>query len=186
MEEWKEIESKGVPLFISTLGRVKAPERQTEYTRVRSGKEQTFIATIKERFPSVHLDMRGYPEVRLLHDGKRKHHHIHQMVAKAFCPGYEPSLTVNHINGIKTDNRVENLEWISLAANTEHQWATGLVDLRGEAHPGAILTSKRVYYIRKLLRQGIPAHTIAIVAGVSSSLIDLIRDGKRWAQDLDA
>lgn len=106
---------------------------------------------------------------------------VHRLVGMAFVPGYEDGLTINHINGIKTDNRPENLEWVSLARNTQHQWETGLVDLRGEGQPGHKLTSKQVVYIRRLLAQGVPAHTLAVIAGVSDSLMALIRDGKRWA-----
>lgn len=114
--------------------------------------------------------------------GKRIKHLLHRLVAMAFVQGFQEGLTVNHIDGNKLNNSPENLEWVSLARNTQHQWESGLVDLRGEANPGAKLTSKRVIYIRRLLSQGIAAHTLAVVAGVSPSLIQLIADGKRWPQ----
>lgn len=69
---------------------------------------------------------------------------------------------------------------MSLARNSQHQWECGLVDLRGEAHPGAKLSSKQVVYIRRLLAHGVAAHTLAVIAGVSDSTIAFIRDGKRW------
>jgi len=99
----------------------------------------------------------------------------------AFVEGYEEGLTINHIDGNKHNNHPSNLEWISLAQNTKHEWQTGLVNLRADNAPGKKLTSKRVLYIRKLLNLGISAHTISVVADVSCSTICLIQKGKRWA-----
>lgn len=120
--------------------------------------------------------------VAAMKHGKRVKHTLHRLIGIAFVSGYRDDLTINHINGEKLDNRIENLEWVSLARNTQHQWETGLVDLRGEKNPGSKLTSKQVIYIRELLAKGIAAHTLAVIAGVSSSTIDMIRDGKRWPE----
>lgn len=181
MEDWKTIDSKGITLIVSNTGKVRVPSRETTYTRTRNGKTKTFSARLKEQDIAPQVMKTGYIEVSLRLNGVRTRHLVHRLVALAFCPGYQDGLCVNHINGVKTDNRAENLEWVSLARNTQHAWETGLVNTRGDNQPSAKLTSKRVAYIRKLLNMGISAHTIAIVAGVSNSLIDLIRDGKRWA-----
>lgn len=138
-------------------------------------------SAFKERNLSPYITKSGYMEVAAMKDGKRIKVSVHRLIGMAFVNGYSDELTINHINGIKTDNRIENLEWVSLSRNSEHAWETGLVNLHGENQPGAKLTTKRVVYIRKLLKQGIPAHTIAIIAGVSSSTIDLIKNRERWA-----
>lgn len=123
----------------------------------------------------------GYLYVGVMVDGVRKKHLVHRLVARAFVPGFQEGLTVNHINGVKTDNRPENLEWVTLAENSRLEWETGLVDLRGDKHPGRKLSSQRVRAIRSLLSSGIAANKLAVVAGVSASTIYLIRDGKRWS-----
>lgn len=180
MEIWKTITERGITLEVSNLGKIRVPARTHTYTRVRDGKTQTISRTRKatEIAPQPHHT--GYQEIGFRIDGERSRFMVHRLVASAFVPGFEPGLCVNHINGIKTDNRAENLEWVSLSRNTQHAWETGLVDLRGESQPTHKLTSKQVVYIRKLLQQGIAPHTLGVIAGVSEAIIYLIRDGKRW------
>ena len=62
----------------------------------------------------------GYLRVRIL----GKNCKIHRLVAKAFIPNLENKPHVNHINGIKTDNRVENLEWCTISENAIHHYRT--------------------------------------------------------------
>jgi hypothetical protein len=94
---------------------------------------------------------------------------VHRLIAMAFVDGYSEGLTVNHINGNKLDNRPENLEWITRANNTKHEWETGLVDLRGENAPNHKLTQKQVMHIRKALRLGVSANSLAIISNVNPS-----------------
>lgn len=181
MEVWKEVEAKGLKWLVCSDGRVKTPAHSCTYTRTRDGKTQTMTSNFKESIATPCKTRNGYLDVSIRNNNKRMHCLVHRLVGIAFVPGYQDGLTINHINGDKLDNRVENLEWVSLARNTQHQWETGLVDLRGEKQPGSKLTSKQVVYIRRLLSQDVSAHTLAIIAGVDPHTITLIRDGKRWA-----
>lgn len=69
-----------------------------------------------------------YKTVNLIKDGRPVARKIHRLVAQAFIPNPENKLTVNHIDGDKLNNRVENLEWATLQENAWHAWETGLCD----------------------------------------------------------
>ena len=69
----------------------------------------------------------GYKCVSLWQEGRNGVFSVHRLVAMTFIPG-DISLSVNHINGKKDDNRVENLEWCTLSDNSKHQWRTGLAE----------------------------------------------------------
>ena len=75
---------------------------------------------------SPSLNNSGYLTVNVGPKRKRAGKGVHRLVARAFVDGYAPGLDVNHINGIKTDNRAENLEWCSRSRNIRHSFELGL------------------------------------------------------------
>jgi hypothetical protein len=171
---------KGVEWGVREDGAIFSDNKVILCTRVRNGTKQTYQHKRKSQQISPCKTKSGYLEVSTKSNGKRVKALVHRLVGIAFVKGHKEGLTINHINGIKIDNRPENLEWVSLSKNTKHQWEIGLVDIRGEKHPNSKLTSKQVIYIRRLLDKGIPAYQLAVISGVSSSLINLIRRNKRW------
>lgn len=64
----------------------------------------------------------GYLTVDFNKNRRRIHRYIHRLVAQTFIPNPENKCDVNHINGVKTDNRVENLEWATRSENMKHSF----------------------------------------------------------------
>jgi len=180
-----EIHEKGAVWVVSESGEIFTKDRTLTINRKRLNKNQQYQRTEKGIKLNPHLSQSGYLIVSQKANGKRPKVFVHRLIGMAFVDGYKPELSINHINGIKTDNRPENLEWVTLSENTKHQWSSNLVNLRGEDHPSHKLTQKQVIHIRKALQKGISANSLSIIANVSPSLIYLIEKGKRWASIVD-
>lgn len=181
MERWVTIDwLEGFKGMLEVSDHARA--RRVSYRYETTGRWGTLhTATKPDKVISSYVEKNGYATVAIQVDGKRKKFQLHHLVARAFCEGYEPTLCVNHINGIKTDNRPANLEWVTRAQNTKHAWSTGLVNLRGEMAPGHKLTSGKVRIIRRLLRLGASANELAVLVDVDAKTITGIRDGTKWA-----
>lgn len=115
MEEmWKDIEGYEGLYQVSSLGRVKSLERL-----VKNNKKGGF-RLIKEKVLSLCSSGRKYYYVTLNKGFSRQKVYIHRLVAEAFLPNPENKPCIDHINTIKTDNRIENLKWVTAHENTQN------------------------------------------------------------------
>jgi len=96
-----------------------------ENGRVWSSKRSIFLK---------HSSNKGYQFVQLYKNGKGENILVHRLVALAFIPNPENKKTVNHKNGNKADNRLQNLEWNTQAENAQHSWKMGLQIYSEAAH----------------------------------------------------
>ena len=150
-EIWKDVPGYEGHYQVSNLGRVKSFKRG------------------KERMLKPGLGSKGYYLVVLWKGGEVKTHTIHRLVIRAFWG--ESKLDVNHKNGVKTDNRLENLEYCTKSENIQHAYDTDLIDKK--------LTRACVERI-KYEHQGMTQQSIAEIYGITRQLVSQIRSGKTW------
>lgn len=110
MIEWLDVVGYEKTYMISNTGLLKSLKRNTAH----------------ERIMKPQIDKGGYVYFNLTKDGIRKSKKAHRLVAEAFIPNPDNKYSVNHINGNKQDNRVENLEWATMAEQASHAVETGL------------------------------------------------------------
>ena len=123
----------------------------------------------------------GYLRVELCSNGKCRKFLVHRLVMLAF--NGESDLTVNHINGIKDDNRLENLEYCTQSENSKHAFKIGLkVAMKGEINPMCKLTDEDVKEIkRELLNYKLGMYKVLSERyGVTKENIGMIRRNKTW------
>lgn len=114
----------------------------------------------------------------MCYGGWDKKEKIHRLVALTYIPNPDNLPQVNHKNGIKTDNRVENLEWCTARENFMHAIEIGL-NVRNPA-PGAKLTPEQVLEIRHKYAVGNTKKSLMLEYSVSRETIRDIVSGKRW------
>ena len=129
-----------------------------------------------------------YLHVDLSKGDRKRRFRIHRLVASSWIgPPPTKRHVVNHLNGIKADNRVKNLEWCTPRQNNAHARSVGLWrpgTSSGEKNGRSVLTRKQVDAIR-LVKGRIGQREIAAMVGVARSLIQRIHQGKAWASQSD-
>lgn len=150
-EEW-EVVKEAPEYSISNLGRIWSRKRDRFLNNKR-------------------LDSKGYPHVTL-YDGKPKRFKVHKLVAIYFIGERPEGFTINHIDGIKTNNSWLNLEYLTNKQNCIHAYKNGMVKRK--------LEIEDVKKIRRLHKKGCTQVMIAGLFNVCSSHISRIVAKKNW------
>lgn len=126
----------------------------------------------------------GYYLVDLRHNRKSYTRQVHRIIATLFIPNPGGLETVNHKNGNKQDNSVDNLEWMSRLDNVRHAWETGLAKPRyGTSNPANVYTEEQIHSVCALLEIGeMTNKDIALHCGVNVTLIRDIKFRNKWKQ----
>lgn len=172
-EEWKLLPDWSA-YEVSSLGRVR---------RCLPG-NGTWVGRVLR--PNRHRQ--GYLLYRLMQDGLQRDVLGHILVAEAFLGGTPMGMECNHVNGVKDDNRIENIEVITHSQNMRHADRNGLRDPhkpnlknRGSSNGMARLTETDVALIKRALSRNEHVAQIALQFGVAVHCISKIRNGTRWS-----
>ena len=167
-EEWQGI-TDFPDYAVSNMGRLK---RITEGFNTKAG-------LIMSQSPNE----KGYLMVSLPDgNGKRRTRKVHLLVLAAFIGPRPPGKEGNHQDKIKSNNRADNLEWITHAENMHHSHRHGHRFLRGEESRLSLLKDEQVYEIKNLLGKGdLTLREIGEQYGVKKGTIHAIKAGRNWA-----
>jgi len=167
MEEWRGVVGWADLYEVSDLGRVRSLNRKFHRGRilrpVRGGWSRGYLTVVLS-------DKAAARKVRF---------YVHRLVALAFIPNSLALPEVNHLNGIKTDNMVGNLEWVTALQNGQHASRLGLMP-RGERRPEAKLTELQVIAIRVECENGGNKTLVAARYGISPAAVALIVKRINW------
>lgn len=166
LEDWQPVVGYEGWYEVSSLGRVR---RTMAIAGARTG-----------RVLQVFANNDGYLRVTLSRYKRERHMFIHRLVALAFLGPRPVGSQTNHRNGIKTDNRPDNLEWCTRSENILHAFRLGLqTPPKGEAHGRSKLSESNVRTIRRL-RAGNTLGDLAAMFHVSTEQISKICRHQSW------
>lgn len=136
MEIWKPIPNFEGYYEASSFGKIKRAKNKTIY---KDGRIAYFSETILK--PS--LNKKGYLVVHLSVKSKKHSILIHRLIAKTFIENPLNKLTINHIDCVKTNNSIENLEWLTNKENMQHAFRNGIYKERDKTTINNILNNRK-------------------------------------------
>lgn len=171
-EEWRSVVGFEDFYEVSSIGNVRGIDRVIS----RSGGRGNVVKR-KGMILRSH-DSIGYRILNLSRDGKNFGRLVHRLVAEAFIPNPENKLTVNHKNGIKHDNVVDNLEWATYSENEIHAYVyLEKIGERGEKCHFHKLKESDIFKIRESKHSNID---LSQQFNVSRNTISRVRNGRTW------
>jgi hypothetical protein len=169
-EIWKDIPNYEGMYQISNLGRVKSLSREVFHGNGKRFCDETIM--------KPKLETTGYFSICLRKDRASKTIKIHRLIAMLFIDNPQNKATVNHINGIKTDNRIENLEWCTIQENIQHAISTGLKrTAKGEKHGQSKLLDSDIEYIKNNYIKHKNSKQLSQMFGITYGYVSMIAKG---------
>lgn len=173
-EIWSPVKELSDYYEVSTYGRVKSVPRM-----VNSGHGSKRF--VKGGFRKPCLGTTGYWHLTFVINGKTKAARLHRMVAEAFIPNPENKPCVNHRDGDKLNNHVNNLEWCTYSENSIHAHKTGLSSVKkGEDVANSIFKTADVLRIRELFEMGVTQPELQKIYSASYAAINSIVRRRTW------
>jgi len=154
-----------------------------EYPRYAATPDGKIYSFKSDQFLKPIMTPNGYYKVSLCKHGSTKQISIHRIVASLFCKREDGATQVNHINGIKSDNRYQNLEWCTASHNMKHAYSMGLakgISKWGESNSCSKLTEVEVEQIITAFMQGKSQKQVAKLVGVNLNTVRQITSGRTW------
>jgi hypothetical protein len=129
---------------------------------------------------SLRYNKGGYLRVTLYPSGKT--YAVHSLVGKVFLQEfYREGLQIDHLNSVRDDNRLCNLEWVTAKENTRR--INKRADVKGMKNPCSKITEQQAYYIKYTF--DIPNSVMCRELGLSRSIVEKIRNRERWVHIID-
>ena len=177
MENFKTIQS--FPDYeVSNMGRIRTKARLIRY--VHSVTKNEHFRNSENKLLKIQFNNRtGYKFVQLYLNKKMHNITIHRLVAEAFIENTDNLSTVNHKDGNKHNNTVDNLEWCSNEYNHQHATETGLKP-KGSKIGSSKLNENCVHAIKYFLKQGYSHSQLSEIFLISRASVSLISEGKTW------
>jgi NTP pyrophosphatase (non-canonical NTP hydrolase) len=162
---------------VSSLGRIRSVARDVRSKMSKTGTRRTNGRILKTNS----ISNAGYYSAKMSIEGKKVYWDLHRLVLQSFRPCSDNRNEVNHKNGNKLDNRIENLEWITRGDNVRHVYASGnKVTKKGSQVSISKLTESDIPVIRKLIANGATYKSVGDMYGVSYVAIIQIIKNKTW------
>jgi hypothetical protein len=161
METWKRVPNFS-KYFVSDLGNVKSFMEHEDGLLLKTA-----------------VDACGYVRIRIFNDkGYRKTWKMHRLVLYAFLGDSE--LQVNHKNGVKSDNKLSNLEYCTKSENLKHAYRIGIASNKGERHPNSKIKDSDAIKMRELYGNNVTQKSLSELYNLSVQTVSNIVNNKTW------
>lgn len=134
------------------------------------------------KFIKGQIDKDGYLRVTLRLNGKPRYLSVHRLIAEAFIPNPDNKPQVNHKDGVKSHNYVDNLEWATVKENIVHAWSHGLAKSKlCEDHPNSVYSNSQIHSVCKyLVENKLTMKEISNITDVTYTVVKQIRNHIIW------